>query len=296
MVLDSSSLSLLPTTANQSSADLLGILYGKSTGAGSTNPVLALQLALKTETKSVATVAKEPETARDIATFRAAVAKAKTPAELLANPVARKVLLTANGLGDQTDYGALVSKALLSDTSKTGSLASKLTDTRWLSVAKTYDFANQGLTTLQKPGVLDSLANGYAEVKWRQSLDAATPGLSYALDFRSRAGTITSVDEGTSADLKGIALLGIALLCYALAANIARWTQILGLGQTTPHTQATLRRRLRAHLRGGDAPGRGGQRGAHRPGGRRHGGEGRRAGRAGPATRPRRRGPRAAGQ
>ncbi len=195
MVLDSSSLSLLPTTANQSSADLLGILYGKSTGAGSTNPVLALQLALKTETKSVATVAKEPETARDIATFRAAVAKAKTPAELLANPVARKVLLTANGLGDQTDYGALVSKALLSDTTKTGSLASKLADTRWLSVAKTYDFANKGLTTLQKPGVLDSLANGYAEVKWRQSLDAATPGLSYALDFRSRAGTITSVDQ-----------------------------------------------------------------------------------------------------
>jgi hypothetical protein len=30
----------------------------------------------------------------------------------------------------------------------------------------------------------------------------------------------------------------------ALAANIARWTQILGLGHTTPHTQATLRRRL----------------------------------------------------
>lgn len=195
MALDSLSLSLLPTTANQSSTDLLGIIYGNSTGVGSSNPVLALQLALKTETKSVASVAKEPETARDIATFRAAVAKAKTPAELLANPVARKVLLTANGLGDQADYGALVSKALLSDTSKTGSLASKLTDTRWLSVAKTYDFANKGLTALTQKGVLDSLANGYAEVNWRQSLDTATPGLSYALDFRSRASTITSVDQ-----------------------------------------------------------------------------------------------------
>jgi hypothetical protein len=30
----------------------------------------------------------------------------------------------------------------------------------------------------------------------------------------------------------------------ALAANLARWTQILGLGQTTPQAQATLRRRL----------------------------------------------------
>ena len=34
--------------------------------------------------------------------------------------------------------------------------------------------------------------------------------------------SISSVDEGTSADLKGIALLAIALLCYALAANIAQ--------------------------------------------------------------------------
>jgi drug/metabolite transporter (DMT)-like permease len=34
--------------------------------------------------------------------------------------------------------------------------------------------------------------------------------------------SITSVDEGTSADAKGVALLGIALLCYAVAANVAR--------------------------------------------------------------------------
>jgi drug/metabolite transporter (DMT)-like permease len=34
--------------------------------------------------------------------------------------------------------------------------------------------------------------------------------------------SITSVDQGTSADAKGVALLGIALLCYAVAANVAR--------------------------------------------------------------------------
>jgi drug/metabolite transporter (DMT)-like permease len=34
--------------------------------------------------------------------------------------------------------------------------------------------------------------------------------------------SITSVDEGTSADVKGVVLLAIALLCYAVAANIAR--------------------------------------------------------------------------
>lgn len=194
MVLDSSSLTLLPTVSNSSASDLVGILYGSSPSTGG-NPVMALQTALRTETKAVAGIANEASTKRDIAAFRAAVASAKSPAALLANPLARKVLLTANGLGDQTDYVALVTKALLSDTSKTGSLASKLMDTRFLSVAKTYDFANKGLATLQDPKVLDSLSNGYAEVTWRQGLDKSTPGLSNALDFRSRAAGIASVDQ-----------------------------------------------------------------------------------------------------
>ena len=38
--------------------------------------------------------------------------------------------------------------------------------------------------------------------------------------------SITSVDEGTSADAKGVALLAVALLCYALAANIVRPMQV----------------------------------------------------------------------
>ena len=190
MVLDTLSLSLLPSSSG-SSGSLLGALYG-GTGASGGNPVEALQSALKTETKGVAAAASEPQTKREVAAFRAAVASAKSPAALLANPDARKVLLTANGLGDQAAYAGLVGKALLSDTSKPGSLASKLTDTRWLTVAKTYDFANQGLALLKKPGVVDSIAGGYAEVQWRTGLDKSTPGLSNALDFRDRGGTITS--------------------------------------------------------------------------------------------------------
>ena len=193
MVLDSLSLSLLPSKDGPTSS-LLDALYGNKSAAGG-NPVVALQSALKGEAKGVATAAQEPQAKREIAAFRAAVALAKTPADLLANPAARKVLLTANGLGDQVPYGALATKALLSDTTKPGSLASKLTDARWLAVAKTYDFANQGLAALKQPKVLDSIANGYAEVQWRTGLDKATPGLSKAIDFRSRAAGITSATQ-----------------------------------------------------------------------------------------------------
>ena len=133
-----------------------------------------------------------PADQSDVDRSSAAVVKAPDLKTLLADPTARKVLLTANGLGDQTDYTALATKALVRH-HEVGNLASKLSDTRWLTLAKTYDFANKGLSVLKTQCVLDTITSGYAEVQWRQSLDQTTPGLSTALDFRSRAATITNV-------------------------------------------------------------------------------------------------------
>ena len=189
MTISALSLSLLPSTSNGTQS-LLDAVYGgvKATG----NPVLALQSAVRDEAKGITDTAKEPQVKRDIAAFQAAVATAKTPAELLANPTARAVLLTANGLGDQAQYVALATKALLSDPSDPKSVANRLPDTRWIAVAKTFDFAKAGLGNLKSSAVLESIASGYAEVKWRQGLEQSTPGLSRAIDFRSRASGITS--------------------------------------------------------------------------------------------------------
>lgn len=195
MTIDASILSLFPQS-NDTTSTLLGIIYGgaSSTGTGG-DPIAALQNAETNQTQDVAAVAAQPDVSRDIAAFKAAVASAKTPADLLNNPQALTVLLTANGLGDQTDYTALAKQALLSNTNDTSSLANTLTDTRWKTVAQTYDFANKGLSVIQQPSTLDAIANGYAQVQWESSLDQTTPGLSTALDFRSRASSITSVDQ-----------------------------------------------------------------------------------------------------
>ena len=190
-------LSLFNSTATTSdSAGLLSTLYAApGTVAGSSDPVAALQSAQANETKDTARTAAQPGVARDIATFKAAVANATSPQQLLQNPTVLKVLLTANGLGDQVQYTALAQKALLSDTTQSNALANVLPDTSWKSTASLYDFANQGLAILQKPGVVDTIANGYAEVTWRQSLDQTTPGLSEALTFRDTASSFTSADQ-----------------------------------------------------------------------------------------------------
>ena len=190
--------SLFGSATSTGGSSLLATLYGyagQSTASSGQNPVTALLSAEQNETKSVAATAAQPAVARDVAAFRAGVANAKDAASLLANPAVMKVLLTANGLGDQIQYPALVRKALLSDTSDPNALANQLSNTQWKSTARTYDFANQGLAVIQNPKVLDTLANAYAEVSWRQSLDAATPGLSDALTFRAQAASVTSVDQ-----------------------------------------------------------------------------------------------------
>ena len=193
MTIDASTLSLFSSVSGASDA-ILDAVYGGGS-VGSQDPIAALKNAEANQTKDVAAQAAQPTTARDIAAFKAAVASAKTPADLLKNPRALTVLLTANGLGDQASYTALATKALLSNTKDPTSLANTLTDTRWQTIAKTYDFANKGLAVLKSPSVLKSITNGYAQVQWQTSLDQTTPGLSIALDFRSRASTIKSVDQ-----------------------------------------------------------------------------------------------------
>jgi Protein of unknown function (DUF1217) len=178
---------------------LLSTLYGASSGSStqtSTDPLGDLTRAEANSTKDIAQTAAQPQVARDIATFTAQVAAAKSPAALLQNPTVLKVLLTANGLGDQVQYTALAQKALLSNTNDANSVADQLTsDSAWKTTASLYDFANKGLSVLQEPSTISTITSAYAEVLWRQSLDATTPGLSNALTFRDQASTITSVDQ-----------------------------------------------------------------------------------------------------
>ena len=181
-----------------SAGNLLSILDGTSTqatSASTTNPVNALTQAQKDETQEVKATSQQPAIQRAIAAFTQAVQTATSPQQLLKNPTVLQVLLTANGLGDQTSYTALAQQALLSNVNDPNSLVNKLSNTQWKSVAQTYDFANAGLSIIQNPKVISTIANGYAEVTWLNSLDATTPGLSNALTFIQQASSITSAAQ-----------------------------------------------------------------------------------------------------
>ena len=193
---DSVALSLLGSITGTSSGSTLSMLqaiYGQTaSGTPTADPLGALKLAEANQTSDIQTTEQQPAVARDIAAFQKAIATAPDAATLLKNPDFLKVLLTANGLGDQVAYPALAQKVLLSDPSDSNSLVSKLANTTWTATNKTYQFGTQGLAIIQDPAVQSKLADAYAEVQWRQSLDATTPGLSNALTFRAQASTVTS--------------------------------------------------------------------------------------------------------
>ncbi len=184
-------------TTNAASG-ILTALYsgaGAAGGVSTGNPILDLKLAEQNQAKDVAREAKDPTVMRDLAAFRSAVAKAPDIKTALQNPNVMKVLLTANGLASQLQYTALASKALLSDPSDPKSLVNQLSDSRWKTVAQTYNLGQRGLAGLQDPKVQAQLASAYAQVTWMNSLDAATPGLAEALQFKQQASKITNVDQ-----------------------------------------------------------------------------------------------------
>jgi len=180
------------------SSSMLETLYGlggQAGGASGQDPITALQSAETNEAQEVKATAAQPTVLRDINAFTEGVKSATSVAQLLANPAVMKVLLTANGLGDQASYTALATKALTSDLTDPKSLANTLPNASWKSTAATYNFATKGLSVIQDPNVIATITQAYAQVTWQKSQDANTPGLSNALAFRAEASKITSTDQ-----------------------------------------------------------------------------------------------------
>jgi hypothetical protein len=190
----SPALYLLQQLNTSTASSLDAIINGQSGTTSSTDPISALLNAEKNETADVKAQASQPQTKAEISHFLSVVSSAKDLKTILADPIAQKVLLTANGLGDQVGYTALVAKALGSDPTDTNSFAANLGNAAYTSMVSTFNFFKNGVSVLQQPSVLSSITTQYAQTEWEQQQDQTTPGLSAALDFRSRGSTITSVD------------------------------------------------------------------------------------------------------
>lgn len=145
--------SLFAGSTKSSGVDI-SALYNSSGSTGvysaATVPA-ALKSAVSNEDQQIAQTAKRADVQRDIAHYEKVLKAAKTIDDVLEDPIARAVLMKANGLGDQVNYIGLAKKALKSDPNDGNSLANKLASSNpnWLNFAKTFDVANNGLSRLR---------------------------------------------------------------------------------------------------------------------------------------------------
>jgi hypothetical protein len=224
MKVTSSYASLLFTNTSSSATDTLLSLSlnrsGSTTQSTQSDPVAVLKDAEKNSAKQIAAKASEPQIKREVEAFVKGVVKAKTVDELLADPNVTKVLLATNGLEEFAGYKGLVSKALKSDPDDENSVAVKLASTNaaWLNTAKTLQFATKGLSVVKAKDTITEIASGYAEVRWRESLDAKAPGVSAVLSFKEIAKTLTSpyniLGSGVAREVVTVALGLPAQIAY----------------------------------------------------------------------------------
>jgi hypothetical protein len=141
---------------------LLAALSGKSGLAPNAIELEAAPGPAQPDAPQMPTVVEaELQFKRDIAQFTQALGAANTPAQLLANPAALRVILTAHGLADQAGNSALATRALLSNPARSNSLLNQLKDPRWLAVNHLYAFATQGLAVLRNPDTVAGLCRCY---------------------------------------------------------------------------------------------------------------------------------------
>lgn len=195
--LSASTLGMLFGSSSSGSAGVdFSLVTGGSAASGAANigsVKSALASAEKNEAKQLAQAAKDPQVLKDLARYEKVVKSAKTIDDVLNDPIARKVLMTAAGLkGDINNIG-LAKKAMLSDPTDSSSVAAKMSSINgaWLDFAKTFDLAKYGLDRLSPQ--MDGMAG-----RWKVSFERQGEPIDAMLQVsKVRGGGYTATVDGT---------------------------------------------------------------------------------------------------
>lgn len=145
---------LFGSSSSSSGSALTSLTAGGGTTTTTTASAGSIKAALvnaeKNAAKQTEQVAKDPTIQRELARYEKVVKSAKSLDDVLNDPVARKVFMTANGLRAYVDYPGMAKKVLASDPTDSSSQAAKLSSINgaWLDTVKNFDFATYGVDRL----------------------------------------------------------------------------------------------------------------------------------------------------
>jgi hypothetical protein len=172
--------------------------------------------------KSLKRVATEPNVENDTQYFQDNIGKVKSVDDFINNTRLFSYAMKAYGLEDMTYAKAFMKKVLTSDISTSSSLSAsfvgKLTDPRFLTFAKAFQFSPDGSVAQQPVTAQDSsdqadLINLYTQ----QQVNLGAKASDDAAYYQANIGNVHSVDDL----IKNTRLLNYALTAYGIDPTIA---------------------------------------------------------------------------
>ena len=167
--------------------------------------------------KTLAPVASEAQISRDAQYYRDNIGKVSSVDDFIGNTRLFSFAMKAYGLEDMTYAKAFMRKVLESDVNDSKSFVGKLTDPRFMTFAKAFNFSTDGVVAgspvaAQETADENDTIGLYSDQRIKQGTAAANDAAYY----QNNIGTVHSVGELLSRPQ----LLNYALIAYGLDPNI----------------------------------------------------------------------------
>jgi len=143
-------------------------------------------------TRSLSTTAKEKIVANDIKYYLANIGKVTSIDQFVGNTRLFTFAMNAFGLGDMSTAKGLIKKVLAEGVGSSTTLANKLNDSRYVALAKTFNFAQNGTATTQSDTVRQPVVDAYVRQQLETEQGADHPAVQLALYFQRQAPTVKS--------------------------------------------------------------------------------------------------------
>lgn len=160
----------------------------------------------KTLPVQAATHASGVQAQRDAAYFRERIGSIETAEQLVADRQLLRVALTAFGLGDDLPNRAFVRKALESATFDPASFANRLTDKRYLKMARAFGFGDGIFANTRNPGFADQVLGAFRDRSFEEALGTQNESMRVALSLERELGELAA--QGSTDETKWFTILG----------------------------------------------------------------------------------------
>jgi hypothetical protein len=150
--------------------------------------------------------AQAPMAQRDVAHFRANIAKVQSAADLVADRRLLRVALTAFGLGDDLNNRAFVQRILESPMDEPRSFANRLSDRRYAEMARAFGFADEKGPKTGEKGFADRIVKAFHAREFEIAVGEQDESMRLALALRRDLAELAGRE--LSDDAKWMRILG----------------------------------------------------------------------------------------